>query len=121
MLVVIHMYSMTILKTTLCAIHSAFHVFSMFFPLLPSARSMFYFVESWWFHLLAASVICSNTVSIVLEADSTSEERGLFRQGQDGTMRRGFFDALAGTTHETAFDSCFNIPKKTRKVFGVQD
>lgn len=37
-------------------------------------KSMFYFVESWWFHLLAASVICSNTVSIVLEADSTSEE-----------------------------------------------
>ncbi|CAE7667566.1 OGT [Symbiodinium pilosum] len=37
----------------------------------PSDReSIFCFVESWWFHLVAASVICSNTVSIVLEADS---------------------------------------------------
>ena len=27
-------------------------------------------VETWWFHLIAASVIGSNTVTIVLEADS---------------------------------------------------
>jgi len=37
-------------------------------------KSMFYFVESWWFHLFAAMVICGNTVSIVLEADSDSQE-----------------------------------------------
>lgn len=37
-------------------------------------KSMFYFVESWWFHLLAAMVICGNTVSIVLEADEVSQE-----------------------------------------------
>ena len=37
---------------------------------LRRTRSIFCFVESWWFHLLAASVICCNTVSIVLEADS---------------------------------------------------
>lgn len=27
-------------------------------------------VETWWFHLIAATVIGSNTVTIVLEADS---------------------------------------------------
>ncbi|CAE7368957.1 OGT [Symbiodinium natans] len=45
----------------------------------PSDReSIFCFVESWWFHLVAASVICSNTVSIVLEADSEDLVKKLY-------------------------------------------
>mmetsp|Transcript_65503 Transcript_65503/g.153251 ORF Transcript_65503/g.153251 Transcript_65503/m.153251 type:complete len:659 (-) Transcript_65503:50-2026(-) len=45
----------------------------------PSDReSIFCFVESWWFHLLAASVICCNTVSIVLEADSEDLVKKLY-------------------------------------------
>lgn len=33
-------------------------------------KSCFAFVETWWFHIIAATVIGSNTVTIVLEADS---------------------------------------------------
>eukprot|EP00438_Fugacium_kawagutii_P034701 Skav231172 [mRNA] locus=scaffold3252:323366:332022:- [translate_table: standard] len=33
-------------------------------------KSCFFLVETWWFHLIAATVIGSNTVTIVLEADS---------------------------------------------------
>jgi len=41
-------------------------------------ESIFCFVESWWFHMVAAAVICSNTVSIVMEADSEELTKRLY-------------------------------------------
>ncbi|CAJ1394592.1 unnamed protein product [Effrenium voratum] len=41
-------------------------------------KSCFYFVESGWFHFLGALVICANTVSIVMEADSEELVKKLY-------------------------------------------
>ncbi|CAJ1375766.1 unnamed protein product [Effrenium voratum] len=45
--------------------------------LLTSAerKSIFAFVEMWWFHMIVATVIGSNTVSIVMEADTDNPEK----------------------------------------------